>query len=56
MVKAKYFFDLYKILLSKFNKGEYDEVIQGIEKTKSITYNSGHGTQLSGILTLPARK
>jgi len=34
MVKAKYFFDLYKILLGKFNKGEYDEVIQSIEKTK----------------------
>jgi len=34
MVKAKYFFDMYGVLLSKFKKGEYDEVLQGIEKTK----------------------
>jgi predicted nucleotidyltransferase len=34
MVKAKYFFDLYGVFLSKFKKGEYDEVVQGIEKTK----------------------
>tara|TARA_S200002703_G_scaffold96863_2_gene83693 strand:- start:3435 stop:4175 length:741 start_codon:yes stop_codon:yes gene_type:complete len=34
MVKAKYFFDLYKILEDKFKKGQHDEVVRGIEKVK----------------------
>jgi len=34
MVKAKYFFNVYDVMLSKFKKQEYSDVITGIEKTK----------------------
>ena len=34
IVKAKYFFNVYDIMLSKFKKEEYDDVIAGIKKTK----------------------